>query len=197
MTSEPGERPPGMAPTTTDRTTEPVGELDARFSDPSATARPWEDVLEVLETSEIFWLATVRRDGRPHATPLPAMWLDGALHFCTGPQEQKARNLEGNPQVVLTTGTSAFLWGLDVVVEGRAERVTDEPLLQRLAARWESKLGWPFEVVDGAFRERSSEVAGADFEARGAAHVFAVAPVKVLAFGKGEPFSQTRFRFTD
>jgi hypothetical protein len=26
--------------------------------------------------------------------------------------------------------------------------------------------------------------------------VFRVAPAKVLAFGKGEPFSQTRYRFT-
>ncbi len=49
----------------------------------------------MLEASEIFWLSTVRRDGRPHVTPLPAMWLDGALHFCTGPEEQKAKNLEG------------------------------------------------------------------------------------------------------
>jgi hypothetical protein len=29
------------------------------------------------------------------------------------------------------------------------------------------------------------------------AHVFAVRPAKVLAFGKGEPSSQTRFRFGD
>ena len=45
----------------------------------------------VLEKAEMFWLSTVRRGGRPHVVPLPAMWLDGALHFCTGPQEQEAR----------------------------------------------------------------------------------------------------------
>jgi nitroimidazol reductase NimA-like FMN-containing flavoprotein (pyridoxamine 5'-phosphate oxidase superfamily) len=176
-------------------TTVPTPELDARFSDPAATARPWSDVLEVFEASEIFWLSTVRRDGRPHVTPLPAVWFEGALHFCTGPEEQKAKNLRANDHVVLTTGTSTFKAGLDVVVEGRARRVTDEPLLQCLAAMWQAKLDWPFEAADGGFRERSSEVAGADFEARGVAHVFAVAPTKVLAFGKGDPFSQTRFRF--
>jgi general stress protein 26 len=175
--------------------TEPMVELDQRFSSEGAAARPWSEVVSVLEQSEIFWLSTVRRDGRPHVTPLPAMWLDGALHFCTGPDEQKAKNIEVNPQCILTTGDNAFLSGLDVVVEGQATRVTDESLLNRLAAMWESKLNWPFDVVDGAFRERTSEIGGEEFDARGTAHVFAVAPIKILAFGKGEPFSQTRYRF--
>jgi general stress protein 26 len=174
---------------------EPTAELDARFSSEGATARPWSDVVDVLEQSEMFWLSTVRRDGRPHVAPLPAMWLDGALHFCTGPAEQKAKNIEANPSCVLTTGGSAFRSGLDVVVEGSAVRVTDEPLLRRLARMWESKLDWPFDVVDGTFRERGPEVAGQESSERGTALVFAVAPDKVLAFGKGEPFSQTRYRF--
>jgi general stress protein 26 len=176
--------------------TEPKAELDGRFSSEGASARPWSDVVQVMEQAEIFWLSTMRKSGQPHVTPLPAMWLDGALHFCTGPEEQKARNLEANPACALTTGTSAFLSGLDVVVEGRAVRVTDEARLTRLAAMWQDKLGWPFEVVDGTFRERTSEVAGEEFGGQGTvAYVFAVSPTKVLAFGKGEPFSQTRYRF--
>jgi general stress protein 26 len=175
--------------------TEPKAELDPRFSSEGATPRPWSEVQRAIEDAEIFFLSTVRRDGRPHVTPLPAMWLDGALHFCTGPEEQKAKNLAANPYCVLTTGTDRFLTGLDIVVEGSAVRVTDEGLLTRLAAMWQDKLGWPFEVADGQFREKASDVGDAEFEARGTAHVFAVAPTKVLAFGKGEPFSQTRYRF--
>lgn len=167
--------------------TQPTAELDTRFSSPGAAARPWSDVLDVLERAEIFWLSTVRGDGRPHVTPLPAIWLDDALHFCTGPEEQKAKNLAQNQACVLTTGSNEYLAGLDVIVEGRAVRVTDEPLLERLAARWQSKLSWAFDVVDGGFRESTAD--------GGTAHVFAVAPTKVLAFGKGEPFSQTRYRF--
>ena len=123
------------------------------------------------------------------------MWLDGALHFCTGPGEQKAENVEANPNCVLTTGGNAFRSGLDVVVEGRAVRVTDESLLTRLARLWEPKLDWAFDVVEGAFRERASDVAGQEASARGTALVFAVRPDKVLGFGKGEPFSQSRYRF--
>lgn len=174
-----GQRQPGA---------EPDAELDARFSDPAASPRPWAEVVEVLDGAELFWLSTVRADGRPHVTPLPAMWLDGALHFCTGPQEQKARNLGHGAACVLTTGTPRFRSGLDVVVEGLAVRVTDEEVLVRLAACWLERLDWPFDVVDGAFRD--PEGGGG-----GLAHVFEVRPAKVLAFGKGKPFSQTRYRF--
>ncbi|HSJ82453.1 MAG TPA: pyridoxamine 5'-phosphate oxidase family protein [Acidimicrobiia bacterium] len=170
---------------------EPVIELDPRFSSDGATARPWSEALAVIEQAEIFWLSTVRRDGRPHVTPLPAIWLDGALHFCTGPGEQKAKNIEGNPQCSLTTGSDQFRSGLDVVVEGRAVRVTDEPLLRRLATMWKTKLDWSFEVVPGGFRDPVVEDTG---EGQ-IGHVFAVAPAKVIAFGKGEPFSQTRYTF--
>jgi hypothetical protein len=87
----------------------------------------------------------------------------------TGPGEQKAKNIEVNPRCILTTGGNALR--LKVVVEGRATRVTDQALLERLAAMWESKLDWAFDVVDGAFRERSSEIAGQEFDARGGARV--------------------------
>ena len=172
--------------------TEPRIELDHRFSSEDAIARPWREVLSVLETSEIFWLSTVRRDGRPHVTPLPAIWLDDALHFCTGPEEQKTKNIELNPYCVLTTGINAYRSGLDVVVEGRVTRVTDDSMLERLAALWRSKLDWPFEAVEGGFRETG---AVGDPDDQGIALVFGVSPTKILAFGKGEPFSQTRYLF--
>ncbi len=164
----------------------PTAELDTRFSEPDAVAPTWDEVVQVLDGNEMFWLSTVRRDGRPHVTPLPAMWLDDALHFCTGPGEQKAKNLEANAACTLTTGTTEFRSGLDVVVEGRAERVTEDALLRRLAPMWMERLDWRFEVVEGGF--------GGDGPSD-LALVFAVAPTKVLAFGKGSPYSQTRYRF--
>jgi general stress protein 26 len=165
---------------------EPTAELHEEFSSPGAKARPWAEVVDVLSSSEMFWLSTVRRDGRPHVTPLPAIWLDGALHFCTGTAEQKARNLEANPRCIVTTGTNQLRSGLDVVVEGPAVPVTDTAQLERLAAIWKSKLDWDFDVADGAFRDSGGR--------RGL--VFGVSPTKVLSFGKGEPYSQTRYRFT-
>ncbi|MGW0578718.1 pyridoxamine 5'-phosphate oxidase family protein [Streptomyces sp. NPDC002920] len=165
---------------------QPVGELDERYSSEEATAHDWPEVTALLGSAELFWISTVRPEGRPHVTPLAAVWADGALHFATGPDERKALNLAQNPQVVLTTGTNTWAEGHDVVVEGEAVRVSDDGRLRELAAAWEAKYGefWHYEVRDGRFHHGA-----------GNALVFAVAPRTVFSFGKGEPFSQTRWRF--
>jgi general stress protein 26 len=165
---------------------DPVPELDQRFSDPGAEATPWAAAREVLETAQLSWVTTVRADGRPHVTPLVAVWQDATVHFTTGPGEQKAVNLSTNPNVVVTTGCNRWDQGLDVMVEGQARRVTDRATLERLAAAWATKWDgqWRFEVVDGGFANTGRD---------GPVLVFAVEPAKVLAFGKGE-FSHTRYR---
>jgi general stress protein 26 len=161
-----------------------TAELVGEFSGPNAAALPWAEVVEVLKSSEMFWLSTVRRDGRPHVAPLPAMWHDGRLHFCTGAHEQKAKNIEANANCVLTTGTNSYRSGIDVVVEGTVERVTDNDVLTRLAQLWKVKIDWAFEVGDGVFLDPRAS--------RGAAVVFALTPAKILAFRKA-PYSQTRY----
>jgi hypothetical protein len=165
--------------------TEPSAQLNEGFSQPGAAAPPWSEVARVLAASEMFWLSTVRRDGRPHVTPLPAIWTDGRVFFCVGSHEQKARNLQFSPGCVLAAGANQFRSGLDVVVEGTAVRVTGNEQLQRLAATWKSKLDWDFEVTDGGFRDPAGRLG----------LVFSVAPAKVLAFGKN-PYTQTRYRLT-
>jgi nitroimidazol reductase NimA-like FMN-containing flavoprotein (pyridoxamine 5'-phosphate oxidase superfamily) len=162
------------------------GKLDTRFSDPAAQATPWSDTERALEQAELYWITTVRADGRPHVTPLIGVWFDGAMHFTTGLEEQKGRNLERNAHVALTTGTNTWDRGLDVVVEGRAVRVTDAVALAALAAAIEAKYGdvWHFDVGDGVFLHS----AGAHEAA-----VFRVDATKVMAFGK-DPHAQTTYR---
>jgi nitroimidazol reductase NimA-like FMN-containing flavoprotein (pyridoxamine 5'-phosphate oxidase superfamily) len=165
---------------------EPVTTLDKRFSEPGAELTNWATTRQALESAEVSWLATVRADGRPHATPLVTVWLDHAIHFCTGPEEQKAVNLRRNRHVVLITGCNDWRGGLDVIVEGDAELVTDEDRLRRLAAAWATKWDgrWRYEVRDGSFVNPG----------HGAVLVFEVRPAKVLSFGK-DAFSQTRHTF--
>jgi nitroimidazol reductase NimA-like FMN-containing flavoprotein (pyridoxamine 5'-phosphate oxidase superfamily) len=162
-----------------------VTDLDSRFSDPDAKATTWDQTRAVLEEAQLFWITTVRDGGRPHVTPLVAVWLDDAVYFATGAGEQKGVNLETNPHVTLTTGCNRWDEGLDVVVEGDAVRVSDDAELRKLADAWATKWDgrWHYEARDGAFHHEG-----------GVADVFAVAPTKVLAFGKGV-FSHTRHRF--
>jgi hypothetical protein len=160
--------------------------LDERFSSPDATPTDWAEGLERIEEAELFWLSTVRPDGRPHVTPLISVWLDGAAFFCTGPGEQKAKNLTRNSNCILTTGCNLLDEGLDVVIEGEAKRVSDDARLSRIATAYEAKYGsdWHFDVRDGAFFHDDG----------GEALVFEVAPETAFGFRKGE-YSQTRWRF--
>lgn len=174
---------------------DPVGELDPRYSSPGAVATEWARARERFARAQVYWLSSVRRDGRPHVTPLLAVWLDGVVHFCTGPDEQKAANLAGAPLCALTTGSNTLDQGLDVVVEGRAVRITDDAALRRVAAGYELKYGpvWRYDVRDGAFVQHGVHLS--DETKAGRALVYGVAPVTAYGFGKGDGFSQTRWRF--
>jgi general stress protein 26 len=167
----------------------PATTLDPRYSDSDAVAASWEETLKVLETAELFWISTVRPDGRPHVTPLVAVWAEGALHFHTGAGEQKFANLQANPHVVLTTGANGWDQGLDVVVEGDAVHVTDKATLTRIAGLWASKWDgrWQFSAGDGGFTNP-------DWNGW-SSQVFTVKPAKVYAHAKGDPFGATTHRF--
>ncbi len=165
-----------------------TAQLDDRFSAPTATALSWDAVDALLGRAELYWLTTVRSDGRPHVTPLVGVYVDGAVHFVTGGSEQKARNLEHDQRVVVTTGTNTWAKGIDVVVEGTAVRVSDGDALRRVAAAIEAKYGsdWHFDVGDGMFHEPGREEPSL---------VFRVGFAKVIAFAK-DPHGQTTYRFS-
>jgi len=167
----------------------PVTTFDQQYSDPAAVAVEWEETEGVLAAAELFWVSTVRADGRPHVTPVVAAWTEGAIWFSTGAGEQKFANLRANPHVVLTTGCNRWDQGLDVVVEGDAVQVTDDAVLSRIAGafagKWDGR--WQFTARDGCFRDENGN---------GAAMVFSVTPVKVFAHAKGDPFGATAHRFS-
>ena len=171
-----------------------TGKIDPRYGNASATAPPWDEIERLLFDAQLYWIITVRRDGRPHAVPLVGVWQDGAFAFCTGPEEQKQRNLDANQQVAVTTGnTGAGGWkvGKDIVAEGTALRVTAAEALQTLAEAWFAKYGedWKFGVRGAEFVELSNSGGST----AGGAWVYQVRPSKVIAFG--DDHGQTTYRF--
>jgi PPOX class probable F420-dependent enzyme len=98
---------------------------------------PWSEVGERMEQSRSYWVCSVRPDGRPHAMPVWAVWIDETLWFSTGQESVKARNLAANPAVVvhLESGDDA------VIFEGTAERVAepDRALFKRIAEAYDAK----------------------------------------------------------
>jgi hypothetical protein len=166
----------------------PVAELHAGFSSKGATPTAWAEGRRHIDEAEVFWLSTVRPDGRPHVTPLLAVWHDDAMYFCTGPDERKAKNLKQNLHCVLTTGRNG-LDGLDVVVEGHAAEVSDGAELGQVANAYEAKYGAHFTAPEGTWSGLSDAIRA------GKALVYRVTPTTILGFAKGEQFSQTRWRF--
>ena len=168
---------------------EPLTALSA-YSSPNAEPTEWSRARTELAAAEVYWLSTVRPDGRPHVTPLLGIWLDGALYFCTGPEERKARNLAENHHCVLTTGHNT-LDGLDLVIEGAAEKSSDLAELGRVADAYELKYGPHFAAPDGTWAGLGDAIR------RGEALVYRVAPKTGFGFGKGTSFSQTRWGFSE
>lgn len=177
---------------------QPVGELDARYSSettppPGAeavTALEWAEAHRRLEAAEIFWLSTVRPDGRLHVTPLIGAWHDGALYFSTGPGEQKVKNLAHDPHCALTTGQNVLTEGVDIIVEGTAERVAGPAALEEVIAVHEAK------YRDQMTSPGSLFFGMGDLIRKGDVVVYAVAPDTAYGFGRdGGVYNHTRWTF--
>ena len=114
------------------------------------------------------------------------MWAEGKVYFVSGPGTRKSRNLAKNPNCVI----SVPLIGLDLVLEGTARVVTDEPTLQRLAKLYNSQ-GWPARVSEGAFT--------APFSAPSAGpppwNLWVMTPSAAIGLSTVEPGGATRWRF--
>ena len=149
---------------------------------------PWSRALEQLDAGAegTFWLATTRADGRPHLAGVGALWVDGKIYVVIGAGTQKGHNLAGNASCAL----SIALKGLDLVIEGTAAKVSDEPTLRRLAKKYVDQ-GWPVRVEDGAFT--------AAYSAPSAGpppwDLWVVTPVTAFGVATAEPTGATRWRF--
>jgi general stress protein 26 len=131
----------------------------------------------------------VRQDGRPHVTPLLAIWALGAMWFTTGEHEQKARNLSANPHCALTSGTDS-LTGTDYVIEGTATLVTEQSTRQAVATAFEQAYGWQLTREDGTWYQLGDAVR------TGSVQLYRVRPVKGFTFAAGNESSQTRYRWS-
>ncbi|WP_220447325.1 pyridoxamine 5'-phosphate oxidase family protein [Nonomuraea deserti] len=166
----------------------PETTIDPRYSSDDAQPTPWPDAVAHLRDAELFWVSTVRPDGRPHVTPVVGVWLDDAFYFSSGPEEQKSKNLAASPHCAVTTGCNRWNDGLDIVLHGDAVPVRDRQVLRRVADTHTAKYGsaWAAEVDDdGIFRMHGHEP-----------RVYQVSPTQALGFGKTDGFSHTRWDFT-
>jgi hypothetical protein len=113
--------------------------------------------------------------------PVWAVWLDGALYFSTAATSRKARNLAAEPRCAVNLESGEF----HLMVEGRADLVTDEEKLRRMAEAYGAKYDWPLQVRDGSVTDNYGN----------SGPVFAVTPSVVFGLVIGDTESATRWRF--
>ena len=161
-----------------------------RYGNP---ALPWSRPRELLVTSLArtditSFLGTAGPDGRPHSAGVGGLWMDGELYFTSGPATKKSRNLAVNSACTL----SIKLEGIDLVLEGEAHRVTDQPTLEQ-AAQLYREGGWPAEVQGDAFT--------APFSAPSAGpppwYLYHFTLHTAFGVATAEPYGATRWRFDD
>lgn len=107
---------------------------------------PWSWAEERLARSQNYWLSTVSSSGMPHLMPVWAVWLEGKLWFSSAAGSRKARNLTGEDRCMLSTQDPEQ----PVVVQGRADRVTERSDLEKMLAAENAKYGtdFGFDMVD-------------------------------------------------
>ncbi len=112
------------------------------------TEHMWERAITRLRSATVYWIATTRPDGRPHAMPVWGVWVDGALWF--GTAGQKVLNLRHEPYAIAHLES-----GEDVaIVEGPVEQMplaqAPEPVVAAFRDKYVNpETGEPFELTSG------------------------------------------------
>jgi hypothetical protein len=148
---------------------------------------PWSRARKELEGGGgTYWLATTNPDGRPHVAAVGALWVDDKIYIVTGGRTRKGRNLAAHASCVVSVSLS----GIDLVLEGAADRVTDRPTLLRLAERYAAQ-GWPASVSGTALT--------AAYSAPSAGpppwNLYVFSPTTAFGVATAEPSGATRWRF--
>jgi hypothetical protein len=165
---------------------EPSAELTTTSGQPTI---PWADARARFGESRFYWFASVRPSGAPHVRPVLGVWVDGAMFTTSAPSARKAANLALEPRCACTVRDEE----MDLVLEGDAAKISDGPTLERVAAVYLEKYGWPVTVVHGAY----DAPYGAPTAGPPPYELYRITPSVVFAFGTDDDLGprSTRFRF--
>jgi hypothetical protein len=142
-------------------TQERAPELERSLVGEESGTTSWEvarDRLANPEEQRTSWLATTRPDGRPHLMPVIAFWIDVAIHIVAGEGTRKARNLAADRRCVIAT-SSTMLPSIDIVVEGRADPLTEDDAVGHIAEVLNAS-GWPLEAKGTRSTDRTPQLPG-------------------------------------
>lgn len=95
------------------------------------------ELLTRLVPEKNIWFVTVRKDGRPHLTPVWFVVRDGKIMICISGRSVKARNLKLNDAVAFSLENG----DQPIICEGRAFSV-EAPWSEDIVAAFKQKYDW-------------------------------------------------------
>lgn len=105
----------------------------------------WRTLEARLGREMIIWIVTVRRDGRPHMTPVWYVWLNDRVYIATGTDTQKFSNLHANQAVALALPDPESV----LILEGEAH-AADRNTTDKLGEYFFNKYEWDFRYDEDA-----------------------------------------------
>ncbi|MCA9937132.1 MAG: pyridoxamine 5'-phosphate oxidase family protein [Anaerolineales bacterium] len=103
----------------------------------------WRAIEARLGREATIWLATVRRDGRPHLAPVWFVWYDEKIYLATSSFSQKYTNLRYNQNVTLSLADPYNV----VLIEGEAH-AANRHTTEKVSEHFLHKYEWDFRSDD-------------------------------------------------
>jgi pyridoxamine 5'-phosphate oxidase-like protein len=151
----------------------------------------WGDVRQWFGAERSYWVATAGSGDRPQVRPVLAVWIEDKVYSTTSPDAAKGRNLSLRAECSLAAHAPA----VDIVVEGTATWVTDRHVLERVAAAYDDKYGWPVTITEDNMFDAPY---GAPTAGTPPYRAYEISPRVVYAFGTDNDLGvrSTRFRLS-
>lgn len=105
----------------------------------------WRTMEARLGRESTIWVVTVRRDGRPHLTPVWYIWLEDRIYIAIGTDSQKFANLHGNQSVALSLSDTESV----IILEGEAH-AADRSTSDNVGEYFFHKYEWDFRYDESA-----------------------------------------------
>jgi hypothetical protein len=91
--------------------------LPRGYADHPVSFVDWEWVAAQMTEAKIYWLCSVRPNGRPHVVPRWGAFIDNQFYYDGSPETRHARNIMENSQVALHLESGSQV----VIMEGTSK----------------------------------------------------------------------------
>jgi uncharacterized pyridoxamine 5'-phosphate oxidase family protein len=104
-----------------------------------------QEILDLANGEALSLAATVKREGKPHLSPVDLVAVEGKLFLGTDKNTARFKNLSRNPSITILIAQG---WKRQAIIEGTAQFLDLESEQAKMVLEAEQrKLGWTTETI--------------------------------------------------